>query len=87
MSSSTSRAAGDDEGAESQQQRAACVQTRHDNDISELEARIWCEGAQSYTELFVADKMTRNDTLNKIHAAATELPQPLSKLMFGETVD
>jgi len=40
-------------------------------------ARIWCEGgwAQDYKKLFVAHEMTRNDTPNKVHVAATELPQ------------
>jgi len=33
------------------------------------------EGAQNYMKLFVAHKMTRNNTLNKIHVAATKLPQ------------
>jgi len=37
-------------------------------------------GAQkSYLELFVAGKMTRNNTLKKVDVAATELPQLLSQ--------
>ena len=50
-------------------------------------ARIWYEGAaQNYMKLFVAHKMTRNNTLNKVHVAATEPPQLLSRNtnMFGE---
>jgi len=31
-------------------------------------------GAQNYTKLFVAHKMTRNNTPNNIHVAATALP-------------
>jgi len=44
------------------------------------------EGAQKYMKLFVAHKMMRN-TLNKVHIAATELPQLLSQNtnVFGET--
>ena len=44
-------------------------------------------GAQNCMELFVAHKMTRNNTPNKIHVAATELPQLLSQNtnVFGET--
>ena len=44
------------------------------------------EGAQKYMKLFVAHKMTRNNTLNKVHVAETELPQLLSRNtnMFGE---
>jgi len=43
-------------------------------------------GAQGYINFFVAHKMTRNNTLNKIHVVATELPQLLSQNtnMFGE---
>ena len=41
-------------------------------------ARIWCEGAQNYTKIVVARKMTRNNTLNEVRVAATELPQLLS---------
>jgi len=49
----------------------------HHNDIVTMTdsdvARIWCEeGATKIHE------MTRNDTLNKVHVAATELPQLLS---------
>jgi len=33
---------------------------------------------QDYMKLFVALKMTRNNTLNKVHVAETELPQLLS---------
>jgi len=42
--------------------------------------------AQNYMKLCVAHKMTRNNTLNKVHVAATELPQLLSQNtnMFGE---
>jgi len=36
-------------------------------------------GAQNYMKLFVLYKMTRNNTLNKVHVAATELPQLLSQ--------
>jgi len=36
-------------------------------------------GAQNYMKLFVEQKMTRNNTLNKVHVAATELPQLLSQ--------
>jgi len=35
--------------------------------------------AQNYMKLCVAHKMTRNNTLNKVHVAATELPQLLSQ--------
>jgi len=44
-------------------------------------------GTQSYMKLFVAHKMTRNNALNKVHLAATELPQLLSQKTntFGET--
>ena len=37
-------------------------------------------------KLFVTHKMTRNTTLNKVHVAATELPQLLSQNtnVFGE---
>jgi len=43
-------------------------------------SRVWCKGgAQNYMKLFVAHKMTRNNTLNKVHVAATELPQLLSQ--------
>jgi len=38
-------------------------------------------------KLFVAHEMTRNNTLNKVHVAATELPQLLSQnanKKFGE---
>ena len=57
-------------------------------------ARIWCEGGRWPTWgtklhdrlLFVARKMMRNNTLNKVHVAATELPQLLSQnTMCGET--
>jgi len=37
---------------------------------------IW---AQNNMKLFVAHKMTRNNALNKVHLAATELPQLLSQ--------
>ena len=42
--------------------------------------------AQNYMKFFVAHKMTRNNTLNKVRVAATELPQLLSQNtnMFGE---
>ena len=42
--------------------------------------------AQNYMKLFVAHKMTRNNTLNKVHVAVTELPQLLSQNTnrFGE---
>ena len=30
-------------------------------------------GAQNYRKLFLAHKITRNNTLNKVHVAATEL--------------
>jgi len=39
-------------------------------------------------KLFVAHKMMRNNTLNKVHVAATELPHLLSQntnIMFGQT--
>jgi len=42
-------------------------------------ARIGCEGPLKYTKLFVAHKMMRNITLNKVHVAATELQQLLSQ--------
>ena len=42
-------------------------------------ARIWCEGGTKLHEFFVAHKMARNNTLNKVHAAANELPQLLSQ--------
>ena len=37
-------------------------------------------------KLFVTHKMMQNNTLNKVHVAATELPQMLSQNtgMFGE---
>jgi len=44
-------------------------------------------GTQNYKKLFVAHKMTRNNTLNKVHVAATELPQQLlsqNTNVFGE---
>jgi len=43
-------------------------------------------GTQNYMTLFVANKMTRNNTLNKVHVAMTELAQLLSQNtnMFGE---
>jgi len=52
-------------------------------------ARIWCEeGAQNYMKLFIAHKITRNNTSTRFnyYIAATELPQPLSQNtnMFGE---
>ena len=42
--------------------------------------------AQNYMKLFVAHKMAQNNTLNKVHVAATVLPQLLSQNtnMFGE---
>jgi len=44
-------------------------------------ARIrWEErAAQNYVILFVAHKMTQNNTPNKVHIAAIELPQLLSQ--------
>jgi len=36
-------------------------------------------GTQIYMKLFVTHKMTRNTTLNKVHVAATEVPQLLSQ--------
>jgi len=42
------------------------------------------DGAQNYMKLFVAHKMTRNNTPNKVHVAASELPQLLSQNTFGE---
>ena len=36
-------------------------------------------GAENYVKLFVAQKMTRNDALNRVHVAATERPQLLSQ--------
>ena len=49
-------------------------------------ARIWCEGAQNYMKLYVAHKMIRNNRLNMVHVAATELPQLLWQKtnMFGQ---
>jgi len=42
--------------------------------------RVWYEeGAQNYVKIFVAHKMTRNNTLNKVRIAATGLPQLLSQ--------
>jgi len=43
-------------------------------------------GAQNYMKLFVAHKITQNNTVNKVHVAATELSQLLSQNtnMFGE---
>jgi len=35
-------------------------------------------GAQNYTKLIVAHKMTRNNALSEIRVATTELPQLLS---------
>jgi len=35
-------------------------------------------GSQTYMKLFVAIKMTRNNALNKVRVAATELPELLS---------
>jgi len=40
-------------------------------------------GTQNYMKLFVAHKMTRNNTLDKVHVAATELPQLLSQNIFN----
>ena len=37
----------------------------------------WCEGGTKLHETFVMHQMTRNNTLNKVHVAATELPQLL----------
>ena len=51
-------------------------------------ARILCERVETKLhEIFVAHKMTRNNTVNKVHVAATELPQLLSQNtnVFGET--
>ena len=44
--------------------------------------------AQNYMKLFVAHKMTRNNTLNKVCVAATELPQILLQKtnMFGDSI-
>ena len=43
-------------------------------------SRIWHTGAQNYMkQLFVADKMTQNNSLNKDRVAATELLQLLSQ--------
>ena len=39
--------------------------------------RLWCEGAQNYMKVFVAHRMMKNNTLNRVHVAATELPQLL----------
>ena len=36
-------------------------------------------GTQNNVKLFVAHKMTRNNTLNNDHTAVTELPQLLSQ--------
>jgi len=36
-------------------------------------------GEGHYMQLFVAHKMTRNNALNKVQVAATELPQLLSQ--------
>ena len=36
-------------------------------------------GAQTYMKLFVAHKMSQNNTLNKVHVAATESTQLLSQ--------
>jgi len=36
-------------------------------------------GAEKYTKIFVARKMTRNNALNEVRVAATELPQLLSQ--------
>jgi len=52
----------------------------HDNQVQHvLSIRIWCDGqwggAQNYMKLFVAPKMTQNNTMNTVHVAATELPQ------------
>jgi len=38
------------------------------------------KGAQNYAKLFGAQKITRNNTLNNVLVAATELPQPLSRI-------
>ena len=44
--------------------------------------------AQNYMKLFVAHEMTQNNTVNKVHVAATELPQLLSQNtnMFGKSL-
>jgi len=43
-------------------------------------ARILCErGETKLHEIFVAHRMTRNNTVNKVHVAATELPQLVSQ--------
>ena len=57
----------------------------------------WCRqdlvrGARhklGYMKLFVAHKMTRNNTLNRVHVAATELTQLLSQNTntFGEATE
>jgi len=42
--------------------------------------RIWCDWyTKKLPGIFVADKMTRNNTLNKVDVDATELPQLLSQ--------
>jgi len=46
--------------------------------LSQWRLQNLVRGAQNYMKLFVAHKMTRY-TLNKVHVAATELPQLLSQ--------
>ena len=36
-------------------------------------------GAENYMKLFVTHKMMQNNTMNKVHVAATELSQLLSQ--------
>ena len=43
--------------------------------------------AQNYMKLFVAHKMTRNTTMNKIDVAATELPQLLHVALVAENMN
>jgi len=51
--------------------------------VGDLQCRRWDlvrgGGAQNYIKLFVAHKITRNNTLSRVHVAATELPQLLSQ--------
>ena len=54
------------------------------NNIAEYTDRIWCEGAgtKPIHETYVAHRpnMTGNNTRDKVHVAATELPQLLSQI-------
>jgi len=60
---------------------------RNDNVTSQRRRQDVMRGRTKLgVKLFVAHEITRSNTLNKVHVAATELPQLLSQNtdMFGE---